>query len=348
MPLAWPRRKPAAPGPLIPPVQPLPPAGGLRGLVARRRSSFRRLRPTGEGWIFLATGLAVALAALNTGNNLLYLVLAAMLALVVTSGVLSESSLRGLEVRRRFDDRVFAGRPVRGTWIVRSRRRWLPNLAIDLEEVSGRYARLDRRGEASIPYLPGGGEERRRAVWLFGCRGLHRLERVRVSTTWPFGILRKWFEVPLVSDVLVYPEPALDWELVVHRSPGAAGADASLRRRDGTGDVRGLRDHRAGEDLRLVHWRTSARLRRRVAVERDAEDEGLFEVRVEAPGAGTPGARATRFEETIGRATGAILAAGEASAEVVLRLPAGPLPPARTRPDRDRLLARLAVLELDR
>ena len=296
--------------------------------------------------MFGVTGLAVALAALNTGNNLLYLVLAAMLALVVTSGVLSESSLRGLEVRRRFEERVFAGRPARGAWIVRSRRRWLPNLAIDLQEVPGRHARLGQAGQATIPYLPGGGEERRRATWRFDGRGVHRLDRVRVSTTWPFGILRKWYEVRLPADVVVYPEPASDWSAVTRRSHGSAGADASRLRRDGSGDLRGLRDHRAGEDLRLVHWRTSARLRRRVAVERDAEEEGRFEVRVEAPTAGSRLERLTRFERTVSRATGAVLAAGEARSEVLLRLPEGALPAARSESDRDRLLRRLAVVEL--
>ena len=347
MPLAWPRRKPAVPGPLLPPEQPERQPGWLGRLVSLRRASLRRLRPTREGWVFMATGMAVALAALNTGNNLLYLVLAAMLALVVTSGVLSESSLRGLEVRRRFDERVFAGRRTRGTWVVRSGRRWLPNLAIDVQELPGAEARLVEVGEASIPYLPGGGEERRRATWIFGCRGVHRLDRVRVSTTWPFGILRKWYEVRLPIDVLVYPEPSTDWAPVTHRTGGGAGDHAGQRRRGGTGDLRGIRDHRQGEDLRQVHWRTSARLRRRVSVERDAEDEGRFVVDVSSPAEGSRLERATVFEDRIRQAAGAVLAAGESGSEVVLRLPKGATSPASTVDGRDRLLRRLALLELD-
>jgi uncharacterized protein (DUF58 family) len=288
----------------------------------------------------------VSLAALNTGNNLLYLVLAAMLALVVTSGVLSESSLRGLEVRRIFDERVFAGRPARGLWIVNSRRRWLPNLAIDLQELPGKQADLSRFDRATVPYLPGGGEERRRGTWVFARRGIHQLDRVRVSTTWPFGILRKWYEVALPAEVLVHAEPARDPGPVLERRPGAAGTEASRLHRQGTGDFRGLRDHRSGEDMRLVHWRTSARLRKRVAVERDSQDQGRVLVHVRTPGEGSPMERATRFERTVGQATGAVLAAGEVGDEVVLQLPAGPLPPATSPVERDRLLRRLALLEL--
>ena len=60
----------------------------------------RTLRPTRAGWAFFAITFGVGFAALNTGNNLLYLVLSLMLAFLVLSGVLSESALRGIEVRQ--------------------------------------------------------------------------------------------------------------------------------------------------------------------------------------------------------------------------------------------------------
>ena len=63
-------------------------------------ASHPSLRPTRAGWSFFAITLGVGFAALNTGNNLLYLVLSLMLAFLVLSGFLSESALRGLEIER--------------------------------------------------------------------------------------------------------------------------------------------------------------------------------------------------------------------------------------------------------
>jgi uncharacterized protein (DUF58 family) len=297
--------------------------------------------------VFLATGMAVALAALNTGNNLLYLVFAAMLSLLVMSGVLSESSLKGLQVQRRIDGRVYAGRPARGTWRVRSRRRFLPNLALDFEELPGRHARLGERGEATVPHLPAGTEEVRTATWMFEVRGIHRLSRVRVSTTWPFGILRKWRELDLPTDVVVFPAPAADWEGALHPSSGRDGGRVVRARRGATGDLRSLRDHRLGEDLRTVHWRTSARLRRRVAVERDAEDGGQCEVWVDLPPPGPRRQRLEWFERAVSRAAGAVVAASGRGDEVVLRLAGRSHPPASGPEGQDRLLGHLAVTRLD-
>lgn len=342
---------PLLPPELAPPRPSTPLARLLRVLSTPLRSylrAWRRVSPTPEGWIFVATSGAVAAAALNTGNNLLYLVFAAMLSLVVLSGVLSESSLRGVHVSRRVSGPVYAGRPVRGVWVLRSRRRWLPNLALDVEELPGRHARLSRRGEATIPYLPGGGEERREASWTFDVRGIHRLGRVRVSTTWPFGILRKWFEVEIPGDVLVFPTPAPDGAATLRPHSGRFGGQVVRTRRGATGDLRGLRDHRPGEELRAVHWRTSARLRRRVAVERDAEDGGRFQVSLEAPPPGaSPERRGQQFERAVSEAAGAVVVATDRGDEVVLRIGGRDLPAATGAEGRDRLLGRLAVTRLE-
>ena len=68
--------------------------------VARRLRPPRVLRPTRAGWVFFGLTFGVGFAALNTGNNLLYLVLSLMLAFLVLSGALSESALRGITVQR--------------------------------------------------------------------------------------------------------------------------------------------------------------------------------------------------------------------------------------------------------
>ena len=71
----------------------------------------RALRATRAGWCFIAIIFGVGFAALNTGNNLLYLVLALMLAFLVLSGLLSEASLRGLRVERHLPRELFALAP---------------------------------------------------------------------------------------------------------------------------------------------------------------------------------------------------------------------------------------------
>src|SRR5262249_28493688 len=73
----------------------------------------RRLKFSRAGWLFTGGTLVLGLAAIGTGNNLLYLVLGAMLGFITLSGWLSEQMIRRLEVRRRPVRGFTAGQPGR-------------------------------------------------------------------------------------------------------------------------------------------------------------------------------------------------------------------------------------------
>ena len=87
---------------------------------------------TGVGIAYVVTVLLIGIAALNTGNNLLYVIVAAMLAAILVSGVASAVVLRGLELDVRLPEQVFAGRPAPAKILVRNRRRWLPSFSISV------------------------------------------------------------------------------------------------------------------------------------------------------------------------------------------------------------------------
>jgi uncharacterized protein (DUF58 family) len=101
-----------------------------------RRVAIERLRQTFHyevtkaGVIYAMVTLVIGIAALNTGNNLLYIVVAAMLAAILVSGVVSALVLRGLELDVRLPEHVFAGRPVVGRIVLGNPRRFLPSFSI--------------------------------------------------------------------------------------------------------------------------------------------------------------------------------------------------------------------------
>ena len=101
-----------------------------------RRVALERLRKTFHyevtkaGVVYVLVTLVIGIAALNTGNNLLYIVVAAMLAAILVSGVVSALVLRGLELDVRLPEHVFAGRPVMGRVALKNARRVLPSFSI--------------------------------------------------------------------------------------------------------------------------------------------------------------------------------------------------------------------------
>lgn len=100
-----------------------------RVAVERLRESFD-YEVTRAGIVYVLIILVIAIAALNTGNNLLYIVVAAMLAAILVSGYVSAVVLRYLQLEIRLPEHVFAGRPVVGRIVLSNPRHYLPSFSV--------------------------------------------------------------------------------------------------------------------------------------------------------------------------------------------------------------------------
>lgn len=115
-----------------------------RVAIERLRESLR-YEVTKAGVIYVLATLVIGIAALNTGNNLLYIVVAAMLAAILVSGVASAIVLRRLELEVRLPEHVFAERPVLARVVVKNPRRFLPAFSIRVVPASDEKKKAVRK-----------------------------------------------------------------------------------------------------------------------------------------------------------------------------------------------------------
>jgi uncharacterized protein (DUF58 family) len=259
--------------------RPAPPAasgGGITAWASRLLCWLRPprvLRPTREGWWFIAAAFTLGLAATNTGNNLLYLLFAMLLGFITISGFLSEQVHRGLSVHRVQPRVVHAGAPAYFGLAVENRKGRVPSFSLHLEEVDPASGALRRHYILRL----GPGESTTRVYPLvFPRRGLHRLSGYRVWTRFPFGLFTKATRLREAEEVLVLPAvyPLLG---AAAGSPWGAGQRPQPRRGQGA-ELHALRDFRPGDDPRLVHWKSTARLGRLIL--RELEDEETSRLRL--------------------------------------------------------------------
>lgn len=244
----------------------------IRALFVRVRTIWRRLRAwrrisfTLGGLVFTLGALAVGFAAMNTGNNLLYLLLGSMLGFITVSGWLSEKVISGLQIERRLPTAVTVGQPMRIAYHVRNLKRWLPSLAVEIFETG-------LPESAFLAHVPAKGSAEARSTNSFVRRGIYPLGTMTLSTAFPFGMFLKQRDLEIAGEVVVWPRsdrPIRDLSTGGGRVPrlgvsarGAAGT---------TGEYRSLRAYRPGDDPRDIHWRSSARLREPVI--REYERDG--------------------------------------------------------------------------
>lgn len=242
--------------------------GGSMSRLARILAKLRpprRLKFTREGRYFVAISVGIGLAAINTGNNLLYLLLGWLLSVIIASGILSEQVLRNLRIQRRPPPRIFAGQPFLMEISVENTKRSLASYSIEVED---RIAdgMLDKK--CYFLKVPSGRTQRTSYRHIFARRGLYRFTGFRVGTKFPFGLFRKSRDIDVGKDVVVYPQV----HPITVPSPRAHHAGHDTARRLGRrGEFFGLREYRDGDDRRDIHWRSTARTGRPLV--REYEDE---------------------------------------------------------------------------
>jgi uncharacterized protein (DUF58 family) len=283
----------------------------------------------------------VGFAALNTGNNLLYLVLSLMLAFLVLSGVMSESALRGIRVRRRLPRDLFAKASTAVGLEISNEQPKVPAFAVVVEDRVREGDGPERAaGRAFALRIDPGATELRSYQMLPERRGKLIFTEFRVFTRFPFGLFSKSLTIEAPAESLAYP--AVEPVAVPVNFGAARGGGETVRGPGGTGaSAAGLREFIDGDSVRRIHWRSSLRHRQLLVTEIESEHEAEVEVHLHTRGidAGDP------FERRVSWAASEIVALLDCDNRVSLRTD-GPCFAADTGTHhRARLLSFLALVQ---
>lgn len=240
---------------------------------------------TGGGVIFISIFTVVAFAAWNTGNNLLFLVFSVLASTLFVAWSAARISLRDLVVSARFPDHIFAGDPAPVIVTVSNTKRVLPSFSIVVEassraeasEAKRWFARRRRPRErkhvlAYFMYVPHRAKVEQRVEQMFERRGRVFVTGFEISTKFPFGFfrLRRRLRARDV-EIIVYPKPEVAGD-ELHLLPIDAG-QLDAQRRGAGHDLHSLRQYQPHDDMRHIDWKASARQKRLIVREFNAEDE---------------------------------------------------------------------------
>jgi hypothetical protein len=241
---------------------------------------------TREGGIYLGIIVIITVAALNTGNNLLFMILACLLAGILVSGIVSQIVLADLELELELPEHLFAGLPTTLRLTLRNFKWAFPSFSISagdkysMKRLKGADARARASGQETrrilrrpvyIPYLGRRSCASAQVDVTFPHRGRYAQEGFRVSTGFPFGLLRKSREIPLRREVRVLPniQPTEEFYEIL---PLISGEVESLHKGRGH-DLYAIRDYRQTDTARHVDWKATAKLQQLKVREFTREDE---------------------------------------------------------------------------
>lgn len=270
------------------------------------------VRFTKVGTSYLAATIVLIVAAVNTGNNALYVGVALMLGSLLLSGIASKGGLKRLRAEIAGMDEVWAGRAAHGTLHLRNDSRiW--NVR-DVVLTSKAFAEpvlvplLQRRSTAAVD-----------ASFLFNRRGLAHVETVDSYTRYPFGFFLKKRRLRVTSEVLVYPYIFAGEDARDQFEPRSGEENVANRPGPGS-EIHSFREYARGDSLRQVHWKKSASLGRWIMKQTDAEASTSVHVVVDPYQ--PKGVTEEQLERMISEAATFVYQAVERGFDVTLSLPA--------------------------
>lgn len=210
-------------------------------IVLNRRRIY--VLPTLFGLGFGSMLLVMALGALNYNNNPALLLTSLIAAMAVLSMLIGFRNLDALALRSVRAAPCHAGETLDVELAFDAAARLRESLRI---EVGAATTLLRGRHDEAL---------RARVVLPTQRRGYLVLPRIRVWTSWPYGLFRCWSWLNPQTPLLVFARPeALPPPLPVHARAAEAGRPQAQGEEFGA-----LREYRAHDPLRLIAWKASAR-----------------------------------------------------------------------------------------
>ena len=205
-----------------------------------------------------------------TQANLLFWALGLMFGGLLVSGCMSFLSLRNVTVTRVLPAHGVVGEAMALRYEVRHNGRFLPVFNLIVREhwtkkssdtsPANHPASLAGQPHGWVLHLGAGQLVMTEAPCWPTRRGTLSFESVELSTSFPFGVVRRTLRLPMPGRVLVYPKLRRVNRRLMHRmSEVSAGASRRIERAGGSEEFFSLRQYRSGDSMRMIDWKRTAR-----------------------------------------------------------------------------------------
>lgn len=219
------------------------PATGEPVVLSHRRIF---ILPTGRGLGFALLILLLLTLSFIYNNNLAYILTFLLASIFFVSILHSFRALAGLRLRAGKSSPAFLGEHA-GFDIHIDNDSHLPRIGLKVRADGAETVPVDipPRSKAHLTL---------RVKTLR--RGWMRTGTVTLFSYYPLGLFRAWSPVNLDQQALVYPRPA-ESSLPFPEMPGST--DRSGAKMPGVDDFQGLREYRAGDSVKQIHWKAFAK-----------------------------------------------------------------------------------------
>lgn len=211
------------------------------------------------------------------GITYLFTMSTALLSLPVASYIIGMVMMRGWKVSRQ--SRYTATQGDRTAVTVRlSHSRGLLPEDISVRDSLPQFITCDEPDGVT----PNEGTDSEVRIWIQPLkRGRYTIGPLEISVWDPLGMFKLRKKIGDTSELIVYPKPVRIRLTGLARGIAEASLSTGSDTKSSRGNFAGVRDYRKGDELRRIHWRTTARTGKLAVVEYEDSSEESIQIAVD-------------------------------------------------------------------
>lgn len=191
-------------------------------------------------------------AAVNTGNNLLFLIVAGLLAFMSVTGYAGMLNIKNLALEIAPPAEIYAGNTASFTVRIHNLKPHMPSFLLFMEC-------MDHQGRSAVIPLLKGNDRAELPIWLtIEQRGMRDLGRFRISSPFPVSFFIRHWDFKIDCSILVYPRLLAD-SVLAYQVSGQRKGEEFVKQRGHDGELEHITPYSGSEPLKTIHWKHSAR-----------------------------------------------------------------------------------------
>ncbi|MEN6485424.1 MAG: DUF58 domain-containing protein [Syntrophobacteraceae bacterium] len=192
----------------------------------------------------------IGFSAVNTGNNLVYIVASALLSYMLVSGIFGRRNILGIDAVLEFPEDVFAGADVPVRVRLVNNRKFMPAFLVKIH-AGGR--------EAFFPFTGVRSQCSDYVVMQFPNRGIHHIPVLYISSVFPFNFFTRYRRISRETSVVVFPKPVGCSMPAAEDAQNPSKGEISTNTPGYESDLISIRDYVPGDPPKYINWKSTAK-----------------------------------------------------------------------------------------
>ncbi|MCL4457010.1 MAG: DUF58 domain-containing protein [Nitrospirae bacterium] len=227
-----------------------------------KKQSLPVIKITNAGWLYIALTLFLGFAGVNTSNNLIYLIVSALLGFMAISGFFGKRNLSRIDIDAEIPQEIFANKEFPLKISLKNLKGFFP---IFLMRVKIRGQSLSEKGtvplfrETLFPFVDKKSYSSGYMDISFKKRGRHVIKEIYICSVFPFNFFVRCRRLGASFDFIVFPEPKKSALLNILERQRLSKGEIQIDKTGYESEMLSIREYILGDPFKYINWKATAK-----------------------------------------------------------------------------------------